>query len=533
MKLYQDNNHQSSETTNLEQINDNNLSLEELDKLVGINQVPQSGDDETTELLEESDYLENQKTKSRQNHAVTKTFVVVGFTAVLVVAVLSFLGGFNREYKKNRNKNQTTEEQTQSKTDPLKEAQNAQDEKIGALSTEIALGTQQRELAERRTTKVTEKTPVTGTTEKEQTAAPEPKQYVRQPSPPPQRVQYSPQPVPYARQPPTTPPPIPYVRQLPPVPPPAPVPYARQPLPAPLPYVRQPQEENEEALEPESGSNYRSSLQVPTIPPIPSPPPDPQQHIARAMNFGSYGEMDYSHIDMSEQSQPENIEQPQLSNTDIKSAENTINTNRQIAPGQQIDGILNTPIFWVEDLELAEQPQRFAIEISQPLLDLSGEVYISQGSLLIAQLKNTSQSGMVILEIKGAITPSRGILEIDPDILSITNNTGSPLIAVSQSQRGRKQSRNLSVMAGLSKVGQLLNRADSTTRYSSFGSSSSIETNRDANILGGILEGTFGELHRQTVEVESKELEKILDRPSVWMIPSGTSVRVLVNNSGW
>ncbi|MDY7008137.1 MAG: hypothetical protein SWX82_30465 [Cyanobacteriota bacterium] len=107
------------------------------------------------------------------------------------------------------------------------------------------------------------------------------------------------------------------------------------------------------------------------------------------------------------------------------------------------------------------------------------------------------------------------------------------MIAVSQRQRGGKQSRNLSIMAGLSKVGQLLNRADSTTRYSGFGGVSSVETNKNTNILGGILEGAFGELHRQTVEVESKELEKILDRPSVWMISSGTSVRVLVNNAGW
>ncbi|MDY7008982.1 MAG: hypothetical protein SWX82_35025 [Cyanobacteriota bacterium] len=397
MKLYQDNNHRSEET-NLEQINDNNLSPEELDQLVGINQVPQSGDDESTELLEESDYLENQKTKTRQNHAITKTFVVVGFTAVVVVAVLSFFGGFNREYQKNRNKNQTTEEQTQSKIDPLKDAQNAQDEKIGALSTEIALGTQQRELAERKTTKVTEKTPTKETAEKEQTVAPEPKRYVRQPSPPPKPVQYSPQPVPYARQPPPTPQPIPYVRQPPPVPPP--IPYPRQASPVPLPYVRQPQEENEVDLEPESDSdsNYRSSLQVPTSPPVPSPPPDPQEHIARAMSFGNYGQIDYGDVDLSEQLQSDHTEQPQLS-TDIESAENTINTNRQIAPGQQVDGILNTPIFWVEDLELASQPQRFAIEISQPLLDLSGEVFIPEGSLLIAQLKNTSQSGMVILEI--------------------------------------------------------------------------------------------------------------------------------------
>lgn len=516
MKLYQNNHHIEEPTNKQESTNNNTRSIAELDKMVGLEN--NSLDSESNNLLEESDLVENQKSSSRRNHAVTKILVIVGGTGILALFGWLIFGGFDMsKVQKVVKKEQTKEE----KIDPLKNAVNSQDERIGELSTEIALGTQQRELSERqkRATKLAEKVevpPAESSLDTPSTETPSPQPSSNQKSRLSQKTttkqRASQQPTTRRYSPPPPPPKtvkIPVERSLLATPPSPPKTIVVEKPPSqtqvPQPIMRQP---------------------PPTIP-KPTPPPNPQQHIARAMSFGNYGQMDYSNVDLNPT--------PQLStqSSDLISKLSDDAATQQIAAGQIVEGVLNTPIFWVGDLRLGKQPQRFAIELSQPLLDSDGEIFIPEKSLLIAKLKNTSQSGMVILEINGAVTPLREMIEISPETLTVMSSTGSPLIAESQRQRGGKQNLKLSVLAGLSKVGQLLNRADSTTRYSGFGGVSSHSKNGDANILGGILEGAFGELHRQAVAVESEELEEILERPYIWVIPEGEVVRVFVNNSGW
>ena len=515
MKLY----------SNTKQSNNGNESVDKqedsasvnVDEIVGVEQnTVEKKDDDDDDLLGEIDFAENEKTKKRKSIAISKILVIVGGTGVFAAFAYLMFGGMKgvNNAKKYVTPNQVKEQ----KVDPLEQAEKNRIEREGELQTELALGTQQRELSEKQkmTTKVAEKIekPEDNNTNKEVPEKPQKKSASSKSNKPRQtsstttsttssstRRQYR-----------SAPPPVqksrPVIQSPPPVQKPTPV---IQPPP--------PVQKQSPVIQPPPPPVQKQS------PVIQSPPPDPQVEMAKAMSYGNYGQMDYSDISLAPTPEPQVTAQVE---------ETLANNEPTIAPGQMVEGILNTPIFWVEDLDLEDQPQRFAIDLLEPLYDRYGETIVPEGSILVAKLKNTSQSGMVILEVSGAVSPARKVVKVSPDTLSVTSNTGSPLIAVSQRQRGGKQNLRLSIMAGLSRVGQLLNRAESTTTYSGFGGvSSNTQNDEDPNILGGILEGAFGELHRQSSKFEEEELEEILERPFIWVIEAGEKVKIFVNNSGW
>ncbi len=399
MKLYQNNTRIEESTNKQESTNNNTRSIAELDQLVGVEN--SSLDSSENDLLEESDLVENQKSSSRRNHALTKILVIVGGTGILALFGWLIFGGLRvSKVKKVVKKEQTKEE----RVDPLKNAVNSQDERIGELSTEIALGTQQRELSERqkRATKLAEKVEVPPAESSEDTPTPSietpppsptPKSRLSQQTTTKQRPSQQTTTRRYSRQ-----PPPPKTVKIPP---------RRSPVATPSP---PPPTKTIVVEKPPSRPQVPQPImrQPPQTIPLPTPPPNPQQHIARAMSFGNYGQMDYSNVDLNPTPQPS----PQSSDLISKLSDDA--ATQKIAAGQIVEGVLTTPIFWVEDLKLKAQPQRFAIELSQPLLDSDGEIFIPDKSLLIAKLKNTSQSGMVILEINGAVTPLREMIEISP-----------------------------------------------------------------------------------------------------------------------
>ncbi|NET45883.1 TrbI/VirB10 family protein [Okeania sp. SIO2B3] len=517
MKLYDNNTSQSTNGHGSSVFTDTDDDLTDVDKLVGVESNSAEEDEEDESLLGDIDLQETQKTTKRKSLAISKIIVILGGTGVFALFAYLMFGGMKGV---NKTVHKIAPKQAQEETiDPLEQAKQNHQKKEAELQTELALGTQQRELSDKkkRNTKIAETVEMPSQKE-EPVVNPEPKTPPTTTTPPttnktqsqqntaassrqrtPRRQAYNPPPRRTA----------PVERRSPP----APIPPPPRPLPSPV----------------ERRSYVPPPPTPPTPPrPLPSPvkkrsPPDPQVQIAKAMSYGNYGQMDYSNIDLTPTPEPTQI---------IAKAETE--TKQIIAPGQIVDGILNTPIFWVEDLDLEAQPQRFAIESQNPLYDSEGEVMIPEKSLLLARLKNTSKSGMVILEISGAVSTDRKVVKIPDNTLSITSHTGSPLIAQSKRQRGGKQNLRLFIMAGLSRMGQLLNRADSKTTYSGFGGvSSHSQHNDNPNLLGAILEGAFGEMHRQASNFESEELEKILDRPFIWVIEAGEKVKIFVNNSDW
>jgi hypothetical protein len=210
---------------------------------------------------------------------------------------------------------------------------------------------------------------------------------------------------------------------------------------------------------------------------------------------------------------------------------------RTVSPGAIATATLQTPIFWAQDLKAEQQPQRFSIRLNAAIPSANGAVALPAGTQLIAQVSSISESGMVQLAVTHAVieTPQgRQVINLPPEAVLITGNEGKPILAELQNS-GRDRVARMDVQTALfgalGQVGQLLNRPrHESTTTSPYLSSTSI-SNGDTNIAGGILQGAFGSLTQQVQQRHQQEMQDILNRPDLWIVPAGQRLQVFVNNS--
>lgn len=208
-----------------------------------------------------------------------------------------------------------------------------------------------------------------------------------------------------------------------------------------------------------------------------------------------------------------------------------------IRPGTTTTATLSTPIMWAQDLKDNEQPQRFGLQLAEPLLAADGTVAFPGGTQMIARVNTIVESGMVQLEIVAAVAPgNRGneLIHIPTGTILIAGEGGKPLMAESYNpdrHRIAQMNAQIALMGALGQVGTLLNRPENeSTTTSPYLSSSSI-TNGRSNILGGLLQGGFNALLGQTQQRQRQEIQTILQRPHIWFVPAGQPVQVFVNSS--
>jgi hypothetical protein len=210
---------------------------------------------------------------------------------------------------------------------------------------------------------------------------------------------------------------------------------------------------------------------------------------------------------------------------------------RTVLPGAMATATLQTPIFWAQDLKAEQQPQRFSIRLNDAIPSANGAIAFPAGTQLIAQVSSISESGMVQLAVTHAVieTPQGGqVIDLPPETVLITGDEGKPILAELQNS-GRGQVARMDVQTALfgalGQVGQLLNRPrNESTTTSPYLSSTSI-SNGDTNIVGGILQGAFGSLTQQVQQRHQQEMQDILNRPNLWIVPAGQRLQVFVNNS--
>ena len=210
---------------------------------------------------------------------------------------------------------------------------------------------------------------------------------------------------------------------------------------------------------------------------------------------------------------------------------------RTVLPGAMATATLQTPIFWAQDLGAEQQPQRFSIRLNDAIPSANGTIALPAGTQLIAQVRSISESGMVQLAVTHAVieTPQGGqVIDLPPEAVLITGDEGKPILAELQNS-GRGQVARMDVQTALfgalGQVGQLLNRPrNESTTTSPYLSSTSI-SNGDTNIVGGILQGAFGSLTQQVQQRHQQEMQDMLNRPNLWIVPAGQHLQVFVNNS--
>ncbi|WP_017302370.1 TrbI/VirB10 family protein [Nodosilinea nodulosa] len=208
-----------------------------------------------------------------------------------------------------------------------------------------------------------------------------------------------------------------------------------------------------------------------------------------------------------------------------------------ILAGAKAAATLSTPVVWAQDLDSTQQPQRFGLQLTEPMLAADGTVALPAGTQMVTQVDTISESGLVELSVIAVVIPTASgnqVVPVPPGAVLTQGEQGNPLMASEYNHdAGHIQSLDAGValMGALGKVGEILNRPNSQTSTGSVFYSSSTTTNPAPNILGAVLEGGFDALHDQVSDRQQQEIKDILSRPNVWYIPAGQPVQVFTGTS--
>ena len=179
-------------------------------------------------------------------------------------------------------------------------------------------------------------------------------------------------------------------------------------------------------------------------------------------------------------------------------------------------------------------PERFAVALTEPLLDINGTPALPEGTVLITETEFVSVQSRVINQAVVAIiyADRNGNMQqdmLERGVLSIRGKNNAPLIAqLSNEQNTTRQDLMFGLSNALSNIGRTINSGSTTSTSASSpnsASSTTIFSNGDRNILAAALEGFFG----ATTERMQQRLEPDDERLPVLVVPEGEEVSVFVN----
>ena len=204
-----------------------------------------------------------------------------------------------------------------------------------------------------------------------------------------------------------------------------------------------------------------------------------------------------------------------------------------VQSGTYAQAVLETPIYWAQDLANEQQSQRTALKLSEPLYGSRGEVALEVGTLLVAEVNVIAGSGLLQLHVTDVVITKDGrqqVMSIPNQNLVIAGSEGQPLVAREIQNTGeiRAAQIQLAALGALGNVGALLNRPDSQTTAIGIGSSVSTVENGAVNILAGLLEGAAGAI----LPIEQDRVENRIDdyenQPRIWFHGSDAPVTLFV-----
>ncbi|NJN07534.1 MAG: hypothetical protein HC815_05905 [Richelia sp. RM1_1_1] len=123
---------------------------------------------------------------------------------------------------------------------------------------------------------------------------------------------------------------------------------------------------------------------------------------------------------------------------------------------------------------------------------------------------------------------------IEKGTISLLGKAGNPLVARPYKGKGREIAGydiTLGSIAGLAKIGEIVNRRDETVEDLPLGGTRTRTNGGDRNIPGAFIEGAFGALATRINSRTETATEEILSRPNVWYVPNNSKVTLRVNRS--
>ncbi len=253
---------------------------------------------------------------------------------------------------------------------------------------------------------------------------------------------------------------------------------------------------------------------------------DPFQQWQLLASLGSYGSGTKGQTDAATHNEGELL----LPDEETRETPEMPPQGNKIPSGQRVAGKLESSIVWSEGLR---QPMSFVVQLSQPLKDSQGQAIIPEGSPIVFEVREVHSSGLVVAFAIALLREGREY-PLPSNALQLQGEKGTPLLASLRNDIGGElagRDTSTFLMGALSKVGELTNRATSTSTFNGIGGTSTSATYDSPNYLGAILEGGFGNLSGQLQQRNQQAIQDLQNRAQLWWVEAGGTIEIAVSRS--
>jgi hypothetical protein len=226
--------------------------------------------------------------------------------------------------------------------------------------------------------------------------------------------------------------------------------------------------------------------------------------------------------------------QTQLASVNYLSDEAQILEERQtqyLVVGSSASATLVTPLILAQGS--TNNNIRFVARLDEPIKSNTGGIAIPAGTQVAVAMTGVD-SGFNITAQVSAILKDGTEYPISPGAISILGEVQTPLIARPYKDKGGEIAlgdATLGTIAGLAKVGEIINQPEEITEDLLFGGSRTRSRGNNRNIAGAFLQGAFGKVAETMGSRTQKATSEITSRPNIWYVPANTKISIVVNRS--
>lgn len=226
--------------------------------------------------------------------------------------------------------------------------------------------------------------------------------------------------------------------------------------------------------------------------------------------------------------------QTQLASVNYLSDEAQILEERQtqyLVVGSSASATLVTPLILAQGS--TNNNIRFVARLDEPIKSNTGGIAIPAGTQVAVAMTGVD-SGFNITAQVSAILKDGTEYPISPGAISILGKGNTPLIARPYKDKGGEIAlgdATLGTIAGLAKVGEIINQPEEITEDLLFGGSRTRSRGNNRNIAGAFLQGAFGKVAETMGSRTQKATSEITSRPNIWYVPANTKISIVVNRS--
>ncbi|WP_204138781.1 hypothetical protein [Halomicronema sp. CCY15110] len=213
---------------------------------------------------------------------------------------------------------------------------------------------------------------------------------------------------------------------------------------------------------------------------------------------------------------------------------------QQVAIGESAPGTVIVPVVYAGGEVSARG--RFAIELTEPLRDINGEVALAAGTVLITQLTEILDANILRQQVVAIVyRDDQGQVRqeaLEPGVLMVRGEDNRPLVAqVRNDDSGSDFGDDVLVgaLSALGNIGAVLNAPDAVTTAtseaaggtSSTSTTTTVTSGQDDDVVAAALEGFFTPVSERVAERFEQQSQNTSD-PYLF-VPEGQAVSVFVN----